>query len=618
MVRFVESACLVALVFALPHGSAGQEVDGPHEPPLSTIQANDNRTPAGILKNGVVRVELDAAMGMWHPEADDGIGLQVMAFRERGKPLHIPGPLIRVPVGTDVEISIRNLLKEPLVLHGFPTSGGADTVQVAAGETRRLNSRLDHEGTFYYWASSTNATLKRRSGAETQLAGAIVVDPAGRAVDDRVFVMTRWDQPPDTTVSPPTEERVALAINGKSWPHTERLTYAIGDSVHWRWINATDRAHPMHLHGYFFRVDSKGDGRVDTLYAPPARRLAVTEDIRRGQTATLSWQPPFHAGNWLFHCHLSFHVSGDLRLTPPVPDSDGSHGDAQHMAGLVLGVHVVPREGQATALPARGTPRLLRLVAAPIPGRFGTVDGMGFALEDDARGNEPLQHSVPGPMLLLTRDEPVDVRVVNQLSEPTSVHWHGLELDSYSDGVPDWSGSGAKIARAIAPGDSFTAELTLKRAGTYIYHSHLQDIRQLSRGLYGAIVILEPGQRFDPATDHVFALGWGGGDEEPHIAVNGDSTPPPLDLAGGTTHRLRFLNIAPAGGLPVSLSKDSLPVTWRPLAKDGADLPPSQSTSRPARLFIQVGETADFEFTPPSRGDYHLRIAKRSMLLRVR
>jgi FtsP/CotA-like multicopper oxidase with cupredoxin domain len=243
---------------------------------------------------------------------------------------------------------------------------------------------------------------------------------------------------------------------------------------------------------------------------------------------------------------------------------------------------------------------------------------MGFTLIRDGGGDEPKQPSVPGPPLVLTRGEPVDVRVVNRLSEPTSIHWHGLELDSYSDGVPDWSGTGAKIARPIAPGDSFTAELTLMRAGTFIYHSHLQDIRQLSRGLYGAIVILEPGQRFDPATDHLFALGWGGGDEEPHIVVNGDSTPPPLDLARGRTHRLRFLNIAPAGAPPVSLGRDSIPVTWRPIAKDGADLPASQRTLRPARFRIQVGETADFEFTPPSPGDYQLRVARRSMLLRVR
>ena len=618
MARLVGPASLCALAVALPARATAQRADHQPADSLPTIRANHNRSPAGMLADGVLVLDLEAATGRWYPEADDGVGLQVMAFRERGKPLQIPGPLIRAPLGTDVRVSIRNSLEAPLVLHGFVTSSGTDTIHVAAGDTRHINSRLDKEGTLHYWASSTNSTLRDRSGAETQLAGAIVVDPPGRAMDDRVFVMTRWNELPDTTVSPPTEERVVLAINGKSWPFTERLTYEIGDSVHWRWINATDRAHPMHLHGYYFRVDAKGDGRVDSIYQPADRRLAVTEDLRRGQTATLSWQPPFHPGNWLFHCHLSFHVSGDLRLTPPAPEAETPHGTAQHMAGLVLGVHVVPREGETSTSPARGTPRRLRLSAGPVPGRYGPVDGMGFSLPDDSGDDEPTQHTVPGPPLVLTRGAPVDVQVTNHLSEPTSIHWHGLELDSYSDGVPDWSGSGTRIARPIAPGDSFTAELTLMRAGTFIYHSHLQDIRQLSRGLYGAIVILEPGQRFDPATDHVFALGWGGGDEKPHIAVNGDSTPPPLDLAAGTTHRLRFLNIAPAGGLRVSLRKDSIPVTWRPLAKDGADLPPSQSTSRPAQFFIQVGETADFEFTPPSPGDYRLRVARRAMLLRVR
>ncbi len=617
MVRILGSACLSALLLVIPDYRSEHPGEGPKHRSLPSIQANDNRVPAGLWTDGLLRVDLEAAMGTWHPEADDGVGLRVMAFRERGQPLHIPGPLIRAPVGTDVRITIRNFLGQPLVVHGFPTSGGVDTVHVAAGESRRIESRLEHEGTYYYWGTTSDTTLRGRSGAETQLAGAIVVDPVSGAVDDRVFVMTRWNEPPDTAASPPVEGRVALAINGKSWPHTERLTYAIGDSVHWRWINATDRAHPMHLHGYFFRVDAKGDGRVDTLYAPPDRRLAVTEDMRRGQTLALSWQPPFHPGNWLFHCHLSFHVSGDLRLTP-APHAEGDHSEAQHMAGLVLGVHVVPRNGHAGAPPPRGTPRRLRLFTGTVPGRYGPVDGMGFSVLDSGAGAEPPPPSVPGPPLILTRGEPVDVQVVNRLAEPTSIHWHGLELDSYSDGVPDWSGSGGRIARAIAPGDSFTAELTLMRAGTFIYHSHLQDVRQLSRGLYGAIVVLEPGREFDPTTDHLFLLGWGGGDEKPHIAVNGDSTPPPLDLAAGTTHRLRFLNIAPAGGMRVALSRDSIPMTWRPVAKDGADLPPSQRSLRPARLFIQVGETADFEFTPPSPGEYELRVARRSMVLRVR
>ena len=52
-------------------------------------------------------------------------------------------------------------------------------------------------------------------------------------------------------------------INGQSWPATERLTYQRGRRVRWRLINLSSQVHPMHLHGFYFVVDSVGDGMRD-------------------------------------------------------------------------------------------------------------------------------------------------------------------------------------------------------------------------------------------------------------------------------------------------------------------------------------------------------------------
>ena len=60
----------------------------------------------------------------------------------------------------------------------------------------------------------------------------------------------------------------ALAINGRSFPHGELIEPMVGDTLRWRWINASDRNHPMHLHGFYFRVDAKGDGRVAESFFP--------------------------------------------------------------------------------------------------------------------------------------------------------------------------------------------------------------------------------------------------------------------------------------------------------------------------------------------------------------
>ena len=104
-----------------------------------------------------------------------------------------------------------------------------------------------------------------------------------------------------------------------------------------------------------------------------------------------------------------------------------------------------------------------------------------------------------GPTLVLQRGEPVEITLVNRLAEPTAIHWHGMELDSYYDGVHGWSGVGTRITPLIEPGGTFAVRFTPPRTGTFIYHTHLHDDRQLTSGMYGALVVVEPGETFDPA-----------------------------------------------------------------------------------------------------------------------
>ena len=59
----------------------------------------------------------------------------------------------------------------------------------------------------------------------------------------------------------------------------------------------------------------------------------------------------------------------------------------------------------------------------------------------------------------------------------------------------------------VAPGKSFVAKFTPPRAGTFIYHTHWHKDAQLAGGLYGPLIILEPGERYDTETDHVVIIG---------------------------------------------------------------------------------------------------------------
>lgn len=107
--------------------------------------------------------------------------------------------------------------------------------------------------------------------------------------------------------------------------------------------------------------------------------------------------------------------------------------------------------------------------------------------------------SLPGPVLRMREGTTVTIRVINQLDEPSSIHWHGLLLPYQMDGVPGFSFPG------IAPGETFTYRFKVQQSGTYWYHSHSRFQEQI--GLYGGIVI-EPANadRNQVDRDHTLVL----------------------------------------------------------------------------------------------------------------
>jgi FtsP/CotA-like multicopper oxidase with cupredoxin domain len=140
-----------------------------------------------------------------------------------------------------------------------------------------------------------------------------------------------------------------------------------------------------------------------------------------------------------------------------------------------------------------------------------------------------------------------------------------------------------------------------------MYHVHSEPGHQLAQGLYGPFLVLEPGETWDPQSERLFLLGSLGTGMDPPPAVNGRSAPDPIDLVAGDTYRLRFMHISPDDDKRVSLLAGAEPVTWRLVAKDGADLPPAQVRTVPAELRIFVGETYDVSWIP-EEGDYTLRV----------
>ncbi len=576
----------------------------------TNIASNDNRMPAGQLQAGVLTLHLELRTGNWHPEAEDGRAIETYAFAEQGHTSQVPGPLIRAPQGTELHVSVHNFLPVAVFVHGLDEHPGnaKKVMQLAPGETKEARFSAGEPGSYFYWASTSAGPLEARHNYEGPMSGAFVVDAPGGDTADRVFVIQLWDRNLFNS-----DFDGVLSINGKAWPYTERLLAALGTPEHWRVVNATPLEHPMHLHGFFFHVDAVGDGESERHYTAAERRLAVTEVVLPGHTFDMTWLPE-RTGNWLFHCHILDHMmkyKSPVLYGPGGSPNDVAHEHHDHdsgmgMSDLVLGITVTddqPKLVPAKAvLPAAAVQRHLFIRQRPASAYVPA--GAGFYLEGTSQ-----EVGAVGPPLVITRGERTAITVTNELNEPTAIHWHGLEIESYYDGVPGWDGTTQHTTPYIEPGSSFVAYMTPPRAGTFIYHTHWHDARQLTGGLYGPLLVVEPGQKYDPATDKVFVLGRAGINEmRDPLVVNGSPQPGVMVLLAGQKYRFRLVNITPNDGLiTVSLISQNHAVKWRAVAKDGADLPAPQAAERDAVQDVGVGETYDFEFAPTEPGDYQLR-----------
>jgi hypothetical protein len=85
-----------------------------------------------------------------------------------------------------------------------------------------------------------------------------------------------------------------------------------------------------------------------------------------------------------------------------------------------------------------------------------------------------------------------------------------------------------------------------------------------------------------------------------------------LTFKAGVPNRVRLINITTNfGGLNVSLISANEPLPWRLVAKDGADLPVSQQSTRPAlRQRVTVGETYDFILEPSRTGPMWIEVRR--------
>jgi len=216
---------------------------------------------------------------------------------------------------------------------------------------------------------------------------------------------------------------------------------------------------------------------------------------------------------------------------------------------------------------------------------------------------------VHGPTIEAVEGDHVRVYVTNKLPAPTTVHWHGVFLPNGMDGV------GGLSQPVIPPGETFVYEWTWRQHGTFMYHSHHDEMTQMALGLMGMIVVHPRNPSPDYQVDRDFAImlsEWkvvpGTFRPDPNemtdfniLTMNAKAFPgtEPLVAKLGERVRIRFGNLSAMDHHPIHLHGHYFKVT----ATDGGTLPLSAQWPE-TTVLVPVGSTRDVEFIASEPGDW--------------
>ena len=197
----------------------------------------------------------------------------------------------------------------------------------------------------------------------------------------------------------------------------------------------------------------------------------------------------------------------------------------------------------------------------------------------------------PGPTIRAKVGDLLIATLVNQLDDPTTIHWHGAGAPFEMDGVA-WMGA------PTAAGESFEYRFRLRKAGTFWYHPHFNTSRQVEGGLNGVLIVTDPSE---PEVDRDLVLVFDAAGEDldlssprPHHGrsrltdrwlINGQA-PSDVTLAGGQSVRARLVNVSNTAYLALE----------GPLLVIAQDQGLLGAKSNPETLVLGPGDRAELEW----------------------
>lgn len=317
-IGLMAAALLAGALQASPDYAAGTVPDWIGPGPEPGMPGKDY-TPVVTLNGSALPFRIVDGVKVFHlvsekVEHEFAPGLKATCWGFNGQ---VHGPTLEAMEGDHVRIYVTNRLPEPTAVHwhgvflpnGMDGVAGLTQKAIQPGETFKYEFRFRQHGTFMYHAHHDEMTQMALGSM-----GMIVVHPRkpqGPKVDrDFVFMLNEWKIKAGTSRPDPNEmtEFNVLTLNARAFPGTAPMVVRKGDRVRMRFGNLSAMEHhPIHLHGYAFRITATDGGDVPESAQQPETTVLVPV----GSTRTVEFVADV-PGDWAIHCHMSHHVMNQM------------------------------------------------------------------------------------------------------------------------------------------------------------------------------------------------------------------------------------------------------------------------------------------------------------------
>ena len=291
----------------------------PIMPPIQGL----SYTPVTTLNGSTLPWKWDNGVKVFHLIAEPvkrefAPGMIVNCWGYNGQ---TPGPTIEAVEGDRVRILVTNKLAEHTTIHwhgvllpnGMDGVGGLNQPQIKPGETYVYEFTLRQHGTQMYHPHA-DEMVQMAMGME----GFFIIHPKEpeqpRIDRDFCIFLQEWFVEPGTSTPNPNimTDFNLFTFNSRVFPGTAPLIVRLGDRVRIRIANLSMDSHPIHLHGYNFKITGTDGGRITASGQWPE----TTVNVPPGTTRDVEFVAGV-PGDWALHCHKNHHVMNAMNHDVP-------------------------------------------------------------------------------------------------------------------------------------------------------------------------------------------------------------------------------------------------------------------------------------------------------------